>query len=139
QILGCWVCYGATLDPLLIRAIRGAWTDPRYASARAQHAAPEVSILLSLLYDEQRLGALDRSRVAVLLRLGRDSLAVVSGERRHTMLAHFACHNDWSADDMTRALVRKAGLAEGSSCNWLTYSTSTWLGVRDRALPVKFG
>jgi AMMECR1 domain-containing protein len=138
-VVGCWISYGDSLDKLLVRAIHGAWTDSRYMPVRATARTSDISILVSFLYNEQCLGALNKEEVARLLRLGRDSLSIRCGNRRETILAHFACHKGWSSSDMVNALLKKAKLTRYVGSCWTTSFTESWLRWRGETLPVDFG
>lgn len=122
---GCTVGRGASLDQALVTAVRGALADRRFRSDRR---APDetVSWSVSLLHSPERLGQATAREVARKFRRGRDALFVQQGDRRATYLDSVIVQHDWTKEDTTRALLKKAGIIDGP-CTWTTYKTAAWV------------
>ncbi len=125
-IEGCVVTWGTALDDCLVRAVRGAWLDPRYAPHRQQGQAENLAILVSVLAQPRYLGRRTPAQVAPRIRLGRDSLLARDADRSGVLLAHVPCHYDFSAEQLARATQQK-GRIVGERCQWWSYRTTMWL------------
>jgi orotate phosphoribosyltransferase len=126
---GCAVASAGSIDDALSLAAAEAAKDHRLGLQPGLHPARDA-IVISLLHDPEDLGSRGTKYAAWKLRAGKDSLSVTQGERRATFLETVLPHRNWTKEQMTHALIEKAGIANGPM-EWTTYKTESWVLQND--------
>jgi AMMECR1 domain-containing protein len=136
-VCGCCISTEPRLDDAVVAAAAAAARDRRFHRLLPD-ALRHLHVVISVLYDPQRLGPCRKQKAAGSLRVGRDTLAVSDGARRAMFLDFVASHHAWSKLKLVTQLLRKAQLTN-KPVQWTTYRTASWLEDRTGARAQQFG
>ncbi len=134
-LIGCAISSASNLDAALKEATTAALGDQRYGARDDQRCPDRIVGVVSVLDERRHLGEMDPARLALFVRLGRDTLQATLGETTGIVLAHFPVEQSCTFDQYRAQVLSKAGISGGSAM-WSAYETSSWLakGGRGRRL-----
>ncbi len=101
------------------KAVQAAFQDRRFSPVKLSEL-PEIEIEISLLTPSKRVAGPEEIKV------GRDGVTLIKGDRSATFLPEVAVEQGWSREETLEHLCRKAGLASGcwrEGARFETYQT----------------
>jgi hypothetical protein len=113
------------LDDLLGQAIRSAVTAVSACDHAVLDPPAAVSLVVTVLYDPEPLGACTPAHAAFKLRRGLDSVCVGSGTHHVTALPAVISYNNWSEHRLVDHLAAQCPAPRPPS--WFTHRSATWL------------
>ena len=109
----------APLDTALVKASTAAAAD-------LGRPVADATVVVSLLYDRERLGPVGIAGLRLKLRRGRDAVEVRDGSRGGLFAESVPSHQHWTAERTGSELARRTGVGDGAV--WSTYKSAGWCG-----------
>ncbi|GJG89339.1 hypothetical protein tb265_45200 [Gemmatimonadetes bacterium T265] len=139
-VVGCAISERRRLEDAVVAATRAALADRRFGGLGDR--VLDITPVVSVLTDPERLRRYEPAAAARKLRLGLDSIAVAQdaqdGTHRAFLLDSVAPQYEWDKSKLVAELLRKAGATPGPA-DWTTYRTTTWAWSPHGPVPRRFG
>ena len=132
-MIGCWTSISDTkLDLALYKATVGAWTDSRYNHSRKDIDIKKLTVVVSTFVSCELLGKMESKTASRIFRLGLDTITAHNDDLQQNgiILSYIPCQYNWSKEQTTDALLKKASISE-KSCYWKTYETNCWISQKN--------